>query len=195
MESRSTFRFVVAIIGVEEEEDPAARATERASPARSSDIHLRESRPAASTMFALASLVRLRAPATPLAATGARLFSTSNFLLAGYKLKSHQGAKKRWKAIASGVFKRVSSLSAGAVRLTYGSRLLGEGRTPPLERVKTCREEESSWTNRVLKSFANCEAEKASAMGIVLSTEGLGVELTCGGSSTSTHNHYMLAAS
>ena len=37
----------------------------------------------------------------------ARLFSTSAVAEAGYKLKSHSGAKKRWRSIASGVFKRV----------------------------------------------------------------------------------------
>ncbi|EPT05310.1 hypothetical protein FOMPIDRAFT_1112102 [Fomitopsis schrenkii] len=36
----------------------------------------------------------------------ARLFSTSAVAEAGYKLKSHSGAKKRWRSIASGVFKR-----------------------------------------------------------------------------------------
>ncbi|KZT65801.1 hypothetical protein DAEQUDRAFT_676189 [Daedalea quercina L-15889] len=35
----------------------------------------------------------------------ARLFSTSAVAHA-YKLKSHSGAKKRWRSIASGVFKR-----------------------------------------------------------------------------------------
>ncbi|KAF7768235.1 hypothetical protein Agabi119p4_7478 [Agaricus bisporus var. burnettii] len=38
---------------------------------------------------------------------GARLFSTTSAVEAGYKLKSHSGAKKRWKSLASGnSFKR-----------------------------------------------------------------------------------------
>lgn len=38
-----------------------------------------------------------------------RLFSTTSFVHAGYKMKSHSGAKKRWRSLASGVaFKRVS---------------------------------------------------------------------------------------
>ena len=41
----------------------------------------------------------------------ARLFSTSAVAEAGYKLKSHSGAKKRWRSIASGVFKRVCLVS------------------------------------------------------------------------------------
>lgn len=37
-----------------------------------------------------------------------RLFSTTSIVQAGYKLKSHSGAKKRWKSLASGkAFKRV----------------------------------------------------------------------------------------
>ena len=36
-----------------------------------------------------------------------RSFASSAIARAGYKLKSHQGAKKRWHAIASGKFKRV----------------------------------------------------------------------------------------
>lgn len=43
--------------------------------------------------------------------TTARLFSTSAVAEAGYKLKSHSGAKKRWRSIASGIFKRVCSVS------------------------------------------------------------------------------------
>ena len=41
----------------------------------------------------------------------ARLFSTSAVAQAGYKLKSHSGAKKRWRSIASGIFKRVCLVS------------------------------------------------------------------------------------
>lgn len=40
----------------------------------------------------------------------ARAFSTTNVNLAGYKLKTHTGTKKRWSAIANGMFKRVSEL-------------------------------------------------------------------------------------
>jgi len=36
-----------------------------------------------------------------------RTFSTSSLLSAGYKLKTHQGAKKRWNALSNGKFKRV----------------------------------------------------------------------------------------
>jgi hypothetical protein len=43
----------------------------------------------------------------------AHCFSTTP-VAAKYKLKSHSGAKKRWKALASGVFKRVRELE-----LTY----------------------------------------------------------------------------
>jgi hypothetical protein len=39
----------------------------------------------------------------------AHCFSTTP-VAAKYKLKSHSGAKKRWKALASGVFKRVREL-------------------------------------------------------------------------------------
>ncbi|KAF9454681.1 hypothetical protein P691DRAFT_189564 [Macrolepiota fuliginosa MF-IS2] len=36
-----------------------------------------------------------------------RLFSTTSVVEAGYKMKSHSGAKKRWKSLASGSsFKR-----------------------------------------------------------------------------------------
>ncbi|KAF9046598.1 hypothetical protein BJ165DRAFT_1472940 [Panaeolus papilionaceus] len=36
-----------------------------------------------------------------------RLFSTTSVAEGGYKMKSHQGAKKRWRSLASGnVFKR-----------------------------------------------------------------------------------------
>ncbi|KAG5729689.1 hypothetical protein E4T56_gene1035 [Termitomyces sp. T112] len=36
-----------------------------------------------------------------------RLFSTTAVSQAGYKMKSHSGAKKRWRSLASGVtFKR-----------------------------------------------------------------------------------------
>lgn len=38
-----------------------------------------------------------------------RLFSTTSAFEAGYKMKSHSGAKKRWRSLASGSdFKRVS---------------------------------------------------------------------------------------
>lgn len=38
----------------------------------------------------------------------ARMFSSSPATLAGYKMKSHSGAKKRWRSLASGSdFKRV----------------------------------------------------------------------------------------
>lgn len=50
------------------------------------------------TMFTLRSIV------------STRLFSTSALLQYSYKLKSHQGAKKRWRSLASGVFKRVKCL-------------------------------------------------------------------------------------
>jgi hypothetical protein len=56
------------------------------------------------TMFPLAllSTTRQRIVLLP------RLFSSSATL--GYpKLKTHSGSKKRWRALASGVFKRVSS--------------------------------------------------------------------------------------
>lgn len=40
-----------------------------------------------------------------------RLFSTTSAVEAGYKMKSHSGAKKRWRSLASGVaFKRVSPI-------------------------------------------------------------------------------------
>ncbi|KAF5360443.1 hypothetical protein D9756_004704 [Leucocoprinus leucothites] len=36
-----------------------------------------------------------------------RLFSTTSVVEAGYKMKSHSGAKKRWRSLASGTsFKR-----------------------------------------------------------------------------------------
>ncbi|KAF9077771.1 hypothetical protein BDP27DRAFT_1253922 [Rhodocollybia butyracea] len=35
-----------------------------------------------------------------------RMFSVSAVAEAGYKIKSHSGAKKRWRSLASGVFKR-----------------------------------------------------------------------------------------
>ncbi|TFK40818.1 ribosomal protein L35-domain-containing protein [Crucibulum laeve] len=36
-----------------------------------------------------------------------RLFSTSSILEAGYKMKTHSGAKKRWRSLANGTaFKR-----------------------------------------------------------------------------------------
>ncbi|KAF9533151.1 hypothetical protein CPB83DRAFT_758381 [Crepidotus variabilis] len=36
-----------------------------------------------------------------------RLFSTSKVVEAGYKMKSHSGAKKRWRSLGSGnLFKR-----------------------------------------------------------------------------------------
>ncbi|KAF8606875.1 hypothetical protein BDV93DRAFT_436653 [Ceratobasidium sp. AG-I] len=38
--------------------------------------------------------------------SSARGFSTTHVTLAGYKLKSHTGTKKRWSAIANGMFKR-----------------------------------------------------------------------------------------
>ncbi|KAF8158116.1 hypothetical protein B0H34DRAFT_749559 [Crassisporium funariophilum] len=41
------------------------------------------------------------------ATSATRLFSTTPIAEAGYKLKSHSGAKKRWRSLASGtVFKR-----------------------------------------------------------------------------------------
>ncbi|KAF8645193.1 hypothetical protein AX16_008020 [Volvariella volvacea WC 439] len=41
------------------------------------------------------------------ATSSSRLFSTSQVVEAGYKLKSHSGAKKRWRSLASGTaFKR-----------------------------------------------------------------------------------------
>ncbi|KAG8682565.1 hypothetical protein FRC08_014886 [Ceratobasidium sp. 394] len=42
----------------------------------------------------------------PLIAGFARSFSNSHVNLAGYKLKTHTGTKKRWTAIADGMFKR-----------------------------------------------------------------------------------------
>ena len=42
--------------------------------------------------------------------SGFRLFSSSPITEAGYKMKSHSGAKKRWRSLASGSsFKRVRS--------------------------------------------------------------------------------------
>ncbi|TFK61390.1 hypothetical protein BDN72DRAFT_778242 [Pluteus cervinus] len=47
-----------------------------------------------------------------------RLFSTTRTVEAGYKLKSHSGAKKRWRSQASGtVFKRAH---AGHSHLNVG---------------------------------------------------------------------------
>ncbi|KXN88271.1 hypothetical protein AN958_07730 [Leucoagaricus sp. SymC.cos] len=44
--------------------------------------------------------------------TSRRLFSTTPIIEAGYKLKSHSGAKKRWRSLASGKsFKRVRVVS------------------------------------------------------------------------------------
>lgn len=42
-------------------------------------------------------------------ATGSyRMFSATHIVEAGYKMKSHSGAKKRWRSLASGTsFKRV----------------------------------------------------------------------------------------
>jgi hypothetical protein len=51
--------------------------------------------------------------------TATRLFSTSA-VLQSYKLKSHSGAKKRWRSLASGTFKRVGSYS----RVTDAAHLL-----------------------------------------------------------------------
>lgn len=59
--------------------------------------------------FALLSSARQAIVLSP------RLFSTSAML--GYpKLKSHSGTKKRWRALASGAFKRVSTVSLRSVR-------------------------------------------------------------------------------
>lgn len=46
---------------------------------------------------------------TFVAPSATRLFSTTSAVEAGYKMKSHSGAKKRWRSLASGSdFKRVS---------------------------------------------------------------------------------------
>lgn len=48
---------------------------------------------------------------TPFTVSSVRAFSASRVAEAGYKLKSHSGAKKRWRSLgASKVFKRVRPL-------------------------------------------------------------------------------------
>ncbi|KAF9565733.1 hypothetical protein CPC08DRAFT_759371 [Agrocybe pediades] len=49
----------------------------------------------------------LRAQQHPFASSTSRLFSMSTPVEAGYKMKSHSGAKKRWRSLGSGnAFKR-----------------------------------------------------------------------------------------
>ncbi|KAF5369480.1 hypothetical protein D9758_002751 [Tetrapyrgos nigripes] len=47
----------------------------------------------------ISGLVR---PAAPSQAWMPRLFSTTSSVEAGYKIKSHSGAKKRWRSLGSG---------------------------------------------------------------------------------------------
>jgi hypothetical protein len=49
-------------------------------------------------------------------------YFSSTPVTAKYKLKSHSGAKKRWKALASGVFKRVSVPLSVMLRVLNGPR-------------------------------------------------------------------------
>lgn len=67
--------------------------------------------PLSTTMFfgfRVTSLVTtVRSSLVP-AAGSYRMFSATHVVEAGYKLKSHSGAKKRWRSLASGTsFKRV----------------------------------------------------------------------------------------
>ncbi|KAF8073719.1 hypothetical protein FPV67DRAFT_761871 [Lyophyllum atratum] len=48
-----------------------------------------------------------RSWSSPTSVIASRLFSTTSLAQAGYKMKSHSGAKKRWRSLASGIaFKR-----------------------------------------------------------------------------------------
>jgi hypothetical protein len=59
------------------------------------------------TMFSAQSLWTALRKSNP-QSSGFRLFSSTPFNEAGYKMKSHSGAKKRWRSLASGSsFKRV----------------------------------------------------------------------------------------
>lgn len=63
-----------------------------------------------STMFLHRLLSTAQSCTAPSSLRVNRLFSTTLFVQAGYKMKSHSGAKKRWRSLASGVvFKRVST--------------------------------------------------------------------------------------
>ena len=62
-----------------------------------------------STMFSAQSLWTALRKSNP-QSSGFRLFSSTPINEAGYKMKSHSGAKKRWRSLASGsTFKRVCS--------------------------------------------------------------------------------------
>jgi hypothetical protein len=90
----------------------------------------------------------------------ARLFSTS--AIASFpKLKSHSGAKKRWRAIASGKFKRVRVSCPTTTRSTDRFFAM-PGSCQPFaqECIKEPRTEEQPRSNNVLESIADSHPEK-----------------------------------
>ena len=95
----------------------------------------------------------------------ARLFSTS--AAAQFpKLKSHSGAKKRWRSIASGIFKRVRSLvlCAHPQSSQWGHWYAGEGRTQAFECQQEPCEEKRLESDGLLTWLANNKAQEAAPL-------------------------------
>lgn len=95
-----------------------------------------------------------------------RLFSTTRAVEAGYKMKSHSGAKKRWRSLGSGnLFKRVRrclSLEED-LHLTLIFMLSGKSRPSTSQCDEITSAKEPSRYNRIFKFCTNAQIEETPA--------------------------------
>jgi hypothetical protein len=101
-------------------------------------------------------------PALSSIAANFRLFSSTPSV-AKYKLKSHSGAKKRWKSIASGAFKRVRNLLIPTLK--YIHLAAGSSRSCTFECHEECRTQEQARSHCVLAWLADTPVKEIAPMG------------------------------
>ena len=91
-----------------------------------------------------------------------RLFSSTPITEAGYKMKSHSGAKKRWRSLASGsTFKRVRLIISYSKSYLYIS--IGKGFPFAFERQqKPCTEKQAEY-NCIFKHCSIAQVEETTS--------------------------------